>query len=117
MGPLEELIIDGCDIRSYLPPFLDLPEARDIKQPAAFPRVKELTIAHPYHAFQEECVAAIVRLARSQHALGVPFEHVTICMTEVPKTMAEELEPWIGAADCYEGLDIGDFLDQQDSRI
>jgi hypothetical protein len=102
VGPLEELTIDGCDLRSYLIPFVDLLETYTIEQTAAFPPVKELKILHPISVSREECRTAIVRLAKSQHALGVPFERVVVRMAELPEAMAEELQPWVGAVDCRE---------------
>ena len=110
VGPLEKLTIDGCDPRSYLLPFLDLPEPYDIEQPFAFPSVKELTILHPLPALQEESMAAIVRLVKSQHALGEPFKRVTVRTAELPTTIAEELRPWVGVADCCEEVPMGDYI-------
>ena len=109
IGSLEELTIDGCDLRSYLLPFLDLPESHDIGQQFTFPQVKELTILHPISASQEECMMAIVNLAKSQHALGVPFERVTVSMRRLPNAMEEELRPWVKVVDCYEDLYMGDY--------
>jgi hypothetical protein len=108
IGSLEELTIDGCDLRSYLLPFLDLPESHDIGQQFTFPPVKELTILHPISASQEECMMAIVRLAKSQHALGIPFERVTVSMRRLPSAMEEGLRPWVKVVDCYEDLYMGD---------
>ena len=102
VGPLEELTTDGCDLRSYLIPFVDLPEPYTIEQTVAFPPVKELKVLHPMPVSREECMTAIVRLAKSQHALGVPFERVVVRMAEIPEAMAEELRPWVGAVDCCE---------------
>ena len=102
VGPLEELTIDGCDLRLYLIPFADLPETYDVEPTAAFPPVKELKILHPMPVSREECMTAIVRLAKSQHALGVPIERVVVRMAEIPEAMAEELRPWVGAVDCCE---------------
>jgi hypothetical protein len=99
VGPLEELTMDGCDVRSYLIPFFNLPE---IEQPTAFPPVEELTVLCPSPASPAECMAAIVGLAKSQHALGVPFKCVTVNMMGLPKTMAKELRLWVEAVDCYE---------------
>jgi hypothetical protein len=94
VGPLDELTIDDCDLRSHLIPFLDLQ--------GLFPTVKELTILHPLPASRGACEVAIVRLAGSQHALGVPFERVTVRMENLPAAMAEVLGPWVGAAYCYD---------------
>jgi len=103
VGPLDELTLRSFDLRSYLPPFFDLPEFKDVDQSVVFPPIKELTISHPLMVDnEEECMAAIVELAKSQHALGVPFERVTVRVWELPAGMAEMLEPWVGVADCCE---------------
>jgi hypothetical protein len=47
-------------------------------------------------------VAAIVELAKSQHALGIPFQRVTVRARVLPAGMAEMLEAWVGVADCCE---------------
>jgi hypothetical protein len=101
-GPLEELTIDSCDLRSYLLPFVDFPGPSGFEQQVAFPPVKELTILHPMPVSREECMEAIVRLAKSQHVLGVPLERVVVRMAGLPNAMAEELRPWVGAVDCCE---------------
>jgi hypothetical protein len=100
VGPLDELTIRGFDLRSYLAPFLDLPEFQDMDQPIVFPPIKELTISHPMMMDNNERMAAIVELAKSQHALGVPFERVTICPGMLPAEMVEMLESWVSVADC-----------------
>jgi hypothetical protein len=109
VGPLEELTFDCCDLRSYLI-FLDLPEPYDIEQPVAFPAVKELTILHPVTP-RNERTAIIVRLAKSQYALGVPFERVTVRMENLPTAIAEGLGPWVGAVDVCEQVFMGHLLD------
>ena len=105
VGPLEELILHGCGLHPYLTPFLGLPEFEDTKQLIAFPPIKRLTISHPSMVDEEECMAAIVELAKSQNALGVPFERVTVRAEELPTGMREMLEPWVGVADCCEEQD------------
>ena len=103
--PLDELTIYGCDLRAYLTPFPYPPEFYDMDHPVVFPPVKELTISHPLRVYGEEkSITAIVGLARSQHALGVPFERVTVRVEKLPAGMVEMLRPWVGAADCYEEL-------------
>jgi len=90
VGPLEELTMCCCDLRSYLiPP----KKSRGIGKPVVFPPVRELTISHPSYPPREECMAAIVRLAKSQHARGVPFERVTLRMEGPPAKMVERLSP------------------------
>jgi hypothetical protein len=102
VGPLEELTLNGCDLRSYLTPLVDPPEPSDIEQPLIFPQIKELKILHPTPSSWRECMGAVVKLAKSQHALEVPFERVTITMAPLPETIAEELRPWVGVVDCCE---------------
>jgi len=78
MGPLENLTLDNCDLRPYLDAFLDTPLFPEAIQPASFPPIKELAIIDPVQSFYYDEVysAAIVKLARSQHAKGVLFERV-----------------------------------------
>lgn len=110
VGPLDELTVYGCDLRSYLAPFLNLPEFNNMEQPVVFPPIKKLTISHPFMRDHDESMAAVVKLAKSQHARGVPFERVTVCMEKLPTAMEEGLRPWVGTADCYEELCIEDLL-------
>ena len=102
MGPLEGLTLHGCDLHPYLTPFLtDFPDFEEIEQAITYPPVKELTILHPLIDVDlGDCMEAIVKLAKSQHALGVPFERVTVRAEELPTEMEEELKPWVGVVDC-----------------
>ena len=110
VGPLEELTLRGCDLHSYLTPFISLPEFEGMEELIAFPHSKELTISHPSMLDdEEECMAAIVELAKSQHALGVSFERVMIRSGKLPAGMGEMLEPWVGVADCCEEQYTGDY--------
>ena len=111
VGPLQELILDVDNLRQILSPFFDLPESADM-QPDAFPPIKELTIAGRSlgRPPNEECVAAIVKLAKSQHALGVPFERVAFRMKGSPVAMIERLNPWVGVVQFGEGTIVGDEL-------
>ena len=102
VGPLDKLTLCGFDLRSYLAPFLDRPEFKDMDQLVVFPPIKWLTILQPLGVDCGECMFAIVELAKSQHALGVPFERVTVRVRELPAGMVEMLEPWVGIADCCE---------------
>jgi len=103
VGPLEELTTFGCDLSLYFGPFPEHPESHS---PTALPPVRRLTISHPsYKRNKELCMAAIVELAKSRHALGIPFEHLTVAMERLPSVMAERLEPWVGAADCHEEVE------------
>ena len=102
MGPLEGLTLHGCDLHSYLTPFLtDSPDFEEMEQSITYPPVKELTVLHPsIDEDLEDFMEAIVKLARSQHALGVPFERVTVRVEVLPTEMAEELKSWVGVVDC-----------------
>ena len=101
MGSLDALTLDVFDLRPYLAPFLDLPEFRDMNQPGGFPPIKELTVAQPSPApAEQECMAAIVELAKLKHEMGVPFERVTIRTKNHPPEMAEWLGQWVGVVDC-----------------
>jgi len=103
VGPLDELTIHSCDPRSYLPLLPDFTEFYDMEQLVVFPPVKEFTITHPPRSYDgARSITTIVGLAKSQHALGVPFERVTVCAEKLPAGMVEMLRPWVGAADCYE---------------
>ena len=103
LGTLDELIMYGCDLRLYVTPFLDRPSGNGLEHPLAFPVVKEFRISHPIAPHnREECTKIIVELAKSQNALGIPFERVTVCMERLPKSMVEMLRPWVGVVDFYE---------------
>ena len=100
----------GCDLHSYLTPFLNRSSGNGLEQPFVFSTVKELTISHPITPHnREECAMAIAELAKLQHAVGIPFERVTVCMERLPRSMAEMLRPWVGVVDCYEELCMEDI--------
>jgi hypothetical protein len=117
VGPLEELTLNGCDLQSYLIPFLDRPEPYDIEQPITFPEVKKLTISHPAPMSRGECARTIVRLAKSQHALGVPFERVMVRMVDRPPGMVAGLGRWVGEVGFCSEFCIGDPLDSSQDRL
>ena len=97
LGPLDVLSIRGYDPRSYLAPFLDLEEFGGTEHPIVYPPIKELEILDPLLIWsKQECLAAIVEFAKSQHERGVPFERVTIRITDLPEAMVEMLRPWVG---------------------
>ena len=103
LGSLDELTICGCDLHVFLSNFLDVLWLDDLNQSVVFPQIKELTILHPLMEDDEvECTNAIVELAESQHARGIPFERVTVRMRSLPAGMVEELGWWVGAVDCCE---------------
>ena len=56
---------------------------------------------HPLYLSPRDCAAAIVRLAESQHALGIPFERVTVHMDCLPEDTVEWLRPWVGTVHCH----------------
>ena len=90
LGPLEELTLSRCDMRPYFAPSV------------VFPSIKELTISHPLCPPREGFEAAIVGLAKSQHALGVGFESVTVDMDDLPEEMAKRLGLWVRVVCCRE---------------
>ena len=100
LGPLDELIFYGQDPQIFLSPFVDLPEFRHLER--VFPPVKKLEVSGRWEAHRERCMEAVVELAKSQHKLGIPFEHVTVRAREVPTDMTERLREWVSAADCFE---------------
>ena len=107
LGPLDELTIYHCDIQPYSIPFLNVPEGYTtvdvpegcITASAVFPSIKQLTISHPLHSSDEQCTAAIVGLAKSQHVLGIPFERVVIFRESIPMGMEEGLRQWVGSVE------------------
>ena len=103
MGPLENLTLDGCDLRPYLDPFLDTPLFPKAIRPTSFPPIKELVIVNPVQPFHDNTVyvGAIVKLVRSQHAREVRFERVEF-RTTVPTLMIDELAGFVGRVEWSE---------------
>ena len=102
MGPLENLTLDGCDLRPYLDPFLDTPLFPQAIQPTSFPSIKELVIVDPVQPFHDKVyAAAIVKLVESQHAKGVPFKRVKF-RTTVPTLVIDELAAFVGRVEWYD---------------
>jgi hypothetical protein len=99
LGPLDELAIYCYDPRPYLHSFLDLPE-RCVEEPVVFPPIKKLTIANYMCLTDGRCETTIVRLAKSHHARGIPFERVTIRSGAAFAEMEERLRPWVGSVGC-----------------
>ena len=96
LEPLDELIIDGCDLRIFLAEFLADLGLNDPERPIVFPHIKQLTILLPSRNTDDtRCMAAIVELAKSQHALGIPFERVKLRVWDNPGGMAEKLRRWV----------------------
>jgi len=105
VGPLEKLSTYGCDLYLFFNPSPNPPGFHDTERPVVFPPIRELVISHPFHTHNDEmCMATIVEFARSRHALGIPFERMTVCMERLPTVMAERLGPWVGAVECYEEM-------------
>ena len=98
VGPLDKLLLDG-DLRTYL---AGITESVDLWEPIVFPPVKELTISHPLMEDREGYMSRIVKLVKSQHAKGMPFERVTVQARSLPVEMEERLRPWVGIVDCCE---------------
>ena len=101
LGPLDELTIHHCDLHVFLANFDDDLGNYTWEQPIVLPQIKELVISHPMMEVDEEaCLDAVVELAKSQHARGIPFERLTIHMWDLPARIGEELMPWVGTVDC-----------------
>jgi hypothetical protein len=98
LGPLDELIIDGCDLQAFLAPFFDLPEFRSFGR--VFPHVKKLTISEGQVVDKQLCMDAIVELAKFQYEQEKPFEHVAVSASGIPVGTVERLREWAGSADC-----------------
>ena len=76
LGPLENLTLHHYDLRPYLHSFINPPEG-DHQGPIVFPPIKRLVILFPMKLGSLRSLA-LVELTESQHALGIPFEHVVI---------------------------------------
>ena len=96
LGPLKELTICNCDMRPH--PFVRFAKLCGVE--AVYPPIKALTIWHPSNICNVEFVEDLVGLAKAQHELGVPFEHVTVHMHNPPAEMEEMLRLWVGTVDC-----------------
>ena len=101
VGPLDELTIGGCELYPCLVAFGEL---GDLWIPVTFHPIKALTILHPMieRNHEEQCMNAVVGLAKSRHVRGIPFERVTFRAKRLPATMAERLMQWVGVVDCRE---------------
>ena len=100
LGPLDELTIDGFRLQIFLAPFIDLPEFQHFQR--TFIPVKKLTISRLGMVDEQLCTDAMVELARSQHELGKPFEHVRVRARRVPTAMVERLREWVSAVDFHQ---------------
>ena len=112
VGALEVLTIYYCDLRPYLHSLVNIPVGH-IEEPVVFPAVKKLEIVRPYGLDDDELTTAIVGLARSQHALGIPFERVEIRYDNMPEGMEEGLKPWVGSVEYSyadeDAFELGDY--------
>ena len=95
VGPLDELTIDGCDLRIFLGG-LDPLGPDNAEKPVVFPPIKALTVSQSLEMYyDEEWVDAIVELVQSRHRLGIPFERVTVRAVALPVDLKERLEEWV----------------------
>jgi hypothetical protein len=103
LGPIDELFISYRDPPASLHSLFTRQKG-DVEEPAVAPPTKQLTIWNTVCTSDEEC-AAIVGLAESQHALGVPFERLVILGGTVFAGIEERLRPWVGNVEnCYDEL-------------
>ena len=101
LGRLDKLTIHGCDLRIFLANFLNNSGLSRLWQPIAFPQIKEFKILYPSIGANEvACMETIVELAKSQHALGIPFECITVRTLGPHAKKAEQLGRWAAAVDC-----------------
>ena len=103
LGPLDELTIGGRDLHTFLVNFLDLnnPALNHSRRPVGLPQIKEFRIfCVSMRAREVECMETIVELAKLQHALGIPFERVTVRAVGYLPQVPGNLGPWVGAVDC-----------------
>ena len=50
--------------------------------------------------FAADMIDAIVELAKSQHARGIPFERLTVHTWDIPAWIEEQLAQWVDTVDC-----------------
>ena len=101
LGPLDELVIKGCDLHIFLAAFLDHLNGTLFEYPIVFPQIKELKILTPrMDIYETECMDALVDLAESQDVLGRPFERMVIRASFLPAGIADRLGRWVGEVDC-----------------
>ena len=81
-GPLEVLAFSECDMGPYF------------ASSVLFPPTKELIVTYLSSRPRDGFEAAIVRLAESQHVLGVPFKWVTLDMYDICAEMEKGLRLW-----------------------
>ena len=108
VGPLEKLTTHRCDLHLYFNPSSDS-LGFNTEEPIAYPPIREIMILHSLRHHRDERMTIIVELARSQHALGIPFERMTVCMEDIPTVMEEMLRPWVGTVECLEMRSDGGY--------
>lgn len=108
LGFLERLCLDKRDPRPFLDPFLKTPLFPEAIQSTSFPSIKELTIISPIRSLSNNKThaAALIKLAKSQSARGVPFEHMTL-RPPVPSRVVERLMLSVHTVVCGEVLPDG----------
>jgi len=57
-------------------------------------------LSDPRKTLNEDVVKRLVRLAKTQHEIGVPFERVEVHSYIPPADLEEKLGPWVGVVDC-----------------
>ena len=101
LGPLDEFTIYRCNVQPYSLYFLRA--LKQVEESVVFSPIKRLIISLPLSSPNEGFTTAIVGLAQSRHALGVPFEQVVICAGWLPAGVEEALMPWVANVEyCYE---------------
>jgi len=91
LGPLEELTIFNCDLRPFFSHYPEIVE---------YPSIRVLMLSDPRKTLNEDVVKRLVRLAKTQHEIGVPFEGVKVHSYIPPADLEEKLGPWVGVVNC-----------------
>ena len=91
LGPLEELTICDCNMQPW---FLYYPEI------VGYPPIRVLTLTDLSDTLEGDAARGLLKLAKSQHELGMPLERVTVHSYGSLADLEELLRPWVGAVDC-----------------
>lgn len=94
LGPLDELTLHNCRLSPYFDSFSGFRKG-GIKKKGMFTPIKQLTISHCGCAH----LTGIETLAKSQHALGIPFEHIILRNTSRLEEIEDKLRPWVGSVE------------------
>ena len=107
LGMLEQLTLEGCDLRPYLDAFLAIPLFPDAIQPTSFPPIKVFSIIDPIQSLYGDGVYAdaIVKLARSQHTREIPFQNIRLPLG-VPSNLYKVLKGYCSQS-MWEKLAMG----------